>query len=176
MGGVGGGGRYKSPTPSLSAWNNSEGTLWLQNTPQSCLGAPWRLITIQLLSLPSPASFFSLLQAPIPEALPCKPQELHLHLRANLKERKKRSYTWLVVTFLLPVQEVTAGIRREEGCSSVIAFGSGGLGPAPTIPHLSPHLLPAGGPGSQAPSLLSLSLSKTNLGLSFPTLKMREMD
>lgn len=40
---MGGGGRYKSPTPFLSAWNNSEGTLRLQNTPQSCLGAPWRL-------------------------------------------------------------------------------------------------------------------------------------
>lgn len=86
-----------------------------------------------------------------------------------------------MVTFLIPVQEVTAGVRREGGCSSVLAFGSGGGGGEegvrlpPSLIFL-PILLPAGGPGSQAPSLFSLSLSKTDLGLSFPTLKMREMD
>lgn len=63
-------------------------------------------------------------------------------------------------------------------CPSIWERGWGGEEGVRLPPSLIflPILLPAGGPGSQAPSLFSLSLSKTDLGLSFPTLKMREMD
>lgn len=129
------------PGPLISACGNSEGISWLQNTTSLEVSGGSREATSQ----PRPASIPPSPQAPIPRALPDKPQAHYLHLRANSKERQKRIYTWLAVTRLLPVQEITAEAGREGGCFGVLVLRSVG-GPASTVLASLPIFLPARGP------------------------------
>lgn len=148
-------GEITGPGPLISACGNSEGISWLQNTTSLEVSGGSREATSQ----PRPASLPPSPQAPIPRALPDKPQAHYLHLRANSKERQKRIYTWLAVTRLLPVQEITAEGGREGGCFGVLVLRSVG-GPASTVLRLSPHFPPrSGAQGSWlTPSLLRANL------------------